>query len=102
MLNQNFKEFVRLLDSNNVEYLLVGGYAVTIHGYPRYTGDMDIWINPVVKNAEKLITVFEQFGLASFALTVNDFSQPGNVIQIGYPPVRIDVLTSIDGVATNL
>lgn len=98
MLNQDFKEFVKLLDANNVEYMLVGGYAVAIHGYPRYTGDMDIWINPLAANAEKLITVFEQFGLASFQLGVSDFSLPGNVIQIGYPPVRIDVMTSIDGV----
>ena len=98
MLNQNFKEFVRLLDANKVEYLLVGGYAVTIHGYPRYTDDMDIWVNPATENAARLVSVFDQFGLASFNLTEADFSQPGNVIQIGYPPVRIDVLTSIDGV----
>ncbi len=69
-----------------------------IHGYPRYTGDLDIWISPTVENAQKMVRVLDDFGFASFGLTEADFIKSGNVIQMGYPPFRIDVLTTIDGV----
>ncbi|MFZ1494682.1 MAG: hypothetical protein WAU60_14895 [Candidatus Competibacter denitrificans] len=98
MLSQDFKEFVELLNKNKVEYLIVGGYAVGMHGYPRYTGDLDIWINATVENAQKMVKVLDEFGFASFGLTEEDFTKLGNVIQMGYPPFRIDVLTKIDGV----
>ena len=99
LLNRDFKEFVELLNHNEVEYLIVGGYALGIHGYPRYTGDLDIWIRPIADNAKKMVKVFDEFGLSSLGLTQNDFSESGNVIQIGYPPLRIDILTSPDGVS---
>ncbi len=98
MLSQDFKEFVELLNKHNVEYLIVGGYAVGIHGYPRYTGDLDVWINATVENARKMVRVLDDFGFASFDLTEADFIKSGNIIQMGYPPFRIDVLTAIDGV----
>lgn len=98
LLNQDFKEFVELLNNNQVEYLIVGGYALGIHGYPRYTGDLDIWIRPIADNAKKMVKVFNEFGMSSLGLTQNDFAESGNVIQIGYPPFRIDILTSPDGV----
>jgi len=98
MLSQDFKEFVELLNKNKVEYLIVGGYAVGIYGYPRYTGDLDVWIKPNLENAEKMVTVMQDFGFASLRLTTEDFMTEGNVIQMGYPPFRIDVLTRIDGV----
>lgn len=98
MFSQDFKEFVELLIKNKVEYLIVGGFAVAIHGYPRYTGDLDIWINPTKPNAEKVVKVVNEFGFSSFQLTSYDFIKPGNVIQLGYPPFRIDLLTEIDGV----
>ncbi len=98
MLNQDFKEFVELLNKNEVEYLIVGGYAVGIHGYPRYTGDLDIWINATRQNARKMVAVLAEFGFDSFGLTEEDFTKLGNVIQMGYPPFRIDILTTIDGV----
>ncbi|MDS4030485.1 MAG: hypothetical protein RKO66_10480 [Candidatus Contendobacter sp.] len=98
MLSQDFKEFVELLNKHNVEYLIVGGYAVGIHGYPRYTGDLDIWINITVENARKVVKVLNDFGFSSFGLTEVDFTKPNNIIQMGYPPFRIDVLTKIDGV----
>ncbi|MGB2682800.1 MAG: hypothetical protein WBE39_15975 [Candidatus Competibacter sp.] len=98
MLSHDFKEFVELLNKNNVEYLIVGGYAVGIHGYPRYTGDLDIWINATRQNAHKMVAVLDEFGFSSFGLTEEDFIKSGNVIQMGYPPFRIDVLTKIDGV----
>lgn len=98
MLSQDFKEFVELLNKKEVDYLIVGGYAVGIHGYPRYTGDLDIWINATRQNARKMVAVLTEFGFDSFGLTEEDFTKLGNVIQMGYPPFRIDILTTIDGV----
>jgi predicted nucleotidyltransferase len=98
MFSQDFKEFVALLIKNKVEYLIVGGYAVGIHGHPRYTGDLDIWLNPTAENANKILNCVNEFGFSSFNLTVNDFLKSGNVIQLGYPPLRIDLLSQIDGV----
>lgn len=98
MFSQDFKEFVELLIKYHAEYLIVGGYAVGIHGHPRYTGDLDIWLNPTQENAEKVIECVNEFGFASFGLKVSDFTKEGNIVQLGYPPLRIDLLTEIDGV----
>jgi len=97
-LAQDFEDFIRLLNKFDVEYMVVGGYAMAFHGKPRYTGDLDIWINISEANAEKLIEVIKAFGMASLGLEKDDFLQPGYVSQIGYPPLRIDILNSIDGV----
>lgn len=101
MLNPDFKEFVKLLIKNQVEYLVVGGYAVSIHGYPRYTGDLDIWINPTPKNASLVVQTINQFGFSSFELKEEDFTKQYGIIQLGYPPVRIDIINTIDGVDFN-
>lgn len=101
MFSQDFKEFVGLLIKHKAEYLIVGGYAVGVHGHPRYTGDLDIWLNPTDKNAKKILTCVVEFGFGSFRLKVEDFTKEGNVIQLGYPPLRIDLLTAIDGVTFN-
>ena len=98
MFSQDFKEFVELLIKHQVEYLIVGGYAVGIHGYPRYTGDLDIWIKISRDNSEKILKVINEFGFSSYNLKVDDFLTEGNVIQLGYPPVRIDILNQLDGV----
>ena len=98
MFSQDFKEFVELLIKHKVEYLIVGGYAVSIHGHPRYTGDLDIWLNPTSTNADLIVKCVNEFGFSSFNLTQADFTKPGNIIQLGYPPLRIDLLTEIDGV----
>src|SRR5690606_17269630 len=98
MFSQDFREFVELLIKNKVEYLIVGGYAVGIHGHPRYTGDLDIWLNPTTENAEKILKCVNDFGFSSFKLSIADFTKEGSVIQLGYPPLRIDLLTTIDGV----
>lgn len=98
MFSPDFKEFVSLLIENEVEYLIVGGYAVGIYGHPRYTGDLDIWLNPTPENAIRIVNVVNFFGFSSFGLTSDDFIKEGNVIQLGYPPLRIDLLTQIDGV----
>ena len=99
MLSKDFKEFVALLKKHEVEYMIVGGYAVGVHGYPRYTGDLDIWLNPNDSNAGRILQAIDEFGFGSFKLTVADLTKEGNVIQFGQPPLRIDLLTSIDGVA---
>ncbi len=99
MFNQDFKEFIELLNANNVQYLVVGGYAVALHGYPRYTKDLDIWIRMTKKNAEKLVKALSQFGFQSLGLTISDFLEKDTIIQLGYPPRRIDILTTIPGVS---
>lgn len=101
MFNQDFKEFVELLIKNKAEYLIVGGYAVGAHGHPRYTGDLDIWLNPTKENASKILIFINQFGFSSFGLKEDDFIKEGNIIQLGYPPLWIDLLTQIDGVTFN-
>ena len=99
MLSRDFKEFVGLLIKNKAEYLVVGGYAVAIHGYPRYTGDLDVWLNPTPENAKSIVKTVNEFGFSSFNLTESDFTKAGNIIQLGYPPLRIDLLTKVDGVS---
>lgn len=98
MLNKDFKEFVELLNSTGVEYLIVGGYALAAHGRPRYTGDLDVWIRSSPQNVAKLLGVLTRFGFGGLGLNDADFLKPDSVVQLGYPPCRIDLLTAIDGV----
>jgi predicted nucleotidyltransferase len=98
ILAKDFEDFIRLLNKHEVEYMVVGGYALAFHGKPRNTGDMDIWIDNSDKNAEKMMQVAGDFGLKSLGLTKEDFTKEGFITQIGYPPLRIDILNSIDGV----
>ena len=98
MLDKDFREFVELLNSASVEYLIVGGYALAAHGHPRYTGDLDIWIRAAKDNIDKVLAALAKFGFGSLGLKREDFLSPGAIIQLGYPPSRIDLLTSIDGV----
>ncbi len=95
MLNNDFKEFIRLLNKNDVKYLIVGGYALALHGHPRYTKDIDIWILINRENAERTIFALKEFGFESLDLSAEDFMAPGYVIQLGQPPSRIDILTSV-------
>ncbi len=76
VLSPDFREFVELLIQHKVRYLITGGYAVGVYGHPRYTGDIDIWVESTEENGEKLTSVFEDFGLASFGLTPSHFSSP--------------------------
>lgn len=99
MLNRDFKEFIELLNSHNVSYLVIGGYAVAIHGHPRYTKDIDIWVSNDEDNAKRIVAALHEFGFASLGLQPNDFLTSEQVIQLGYPPARIDLLTGIDGMA---
>lgn len=98
-LPSEFKEFLKLLNEAEVQYLLVGGYAVGYHGYPRATADMDIWVAVSPDNASKLVRVFRQFGMADASLTPALFQERGKIIRMGVPPMRIEVLTDIDGVS---
>lgn len=98
MLNQDFKEFIQLLNANGVRYLVVGGYAVALHGYPRYTKDLDVWIEMSPENAAKMVRVLEQFGFGSFGLQAKDFLVADQIIQLGYAPNRIDLIGTLEGV----
>ena len=98
MLTSDFKEFAVLLNSNKVEYLIVGGYALAAYGHPRYTGDLDFWVGTNTVNAGRLMAALRQFGFGDLGLRSEDFMSVNQVIQLGYPPGRIDLLTSIDGV----
>lgn len=98
MLNQDFKEFIQLLNDNQVKYLVIGGYAVAVHGYPRYTKDIDVWIEMSLENAEKLMVALTEFGFGSLGLTTEDFQASDQIIQLGYPPNRIDLITTPDGI----
>jgi predicted nucleotidyltransferase len=98
VLNQDFKEFIKSLNDNGVRYLVVGGYAVALHGYPRYTKDMDVWVEMTVENASKIVKALDQFGFGSLDLNESDFTVPDQIIQLGYPPRRIDILTTLPGV----
>jgi len=97
MLSRDFKEFIASLNASNVRYLVVGGYAVALHGYPRYTKDLDVWIEPKIQNAQNVLSALTAFGFGSLDITADDFLEEGNIIQLGYPPNRIDLITSLKG-----
>jgi hypothetical protein len=91
-------EFVGLLNSHGVEYLVVGAYALAFHGVPRFTGDLDLLVRPSAANGERILAVLRDLGFASLQLRADDFDREGRVVQLGVPPNRIDLLTSITGV----
>ena len=95
----DFRELLALLNAHNVEYMLVGGYALAFHGAPRYTGDLDIYVRPTPENARRILAVLDAFGFGSLDLNTEDFSSQGRVVQLGVPPVRVDLITSLSGVS---
>ena len=95
MLSKDFKEFLELLNENKVKYLVVGGYAVAFHGHPRYTKDIDVWIELSPDNANNLLNALKKFGFGSLGLKPDDFLESDQIIQLGYPPNRIDILTTL-------
>ncbi len=97
-LNRHFREFLKLLKARKVKYLVVGGYAVAYHGFPRFTGDLDVFVAVEAGNAAKLQLVFTDFGFAGMKLTPADFLIENQIIEIGREPLKIQVLTGIDGV----
>src|SRR4030042_2796322 len=97
-LPQDFKELLQLLNSKRIEYLVIGGYAVAFYGYPRATGDMDIWIAISKDNARKTVEALKEFGFDTPELKEELFLKKGKNIRMGNPPLRVEFLTSIDGV----
>jgi hypothetical protein len=97
-LPPDFKEFLKLLKANNVQYLLIGGYAVSYYGYPRTTGDIDIWVAIHPENARQLVVSLQEFGFDSPDLTIELFLQEKSMVRMGVPPMRIEILTTISGV----
>jgi hypothetical protein len=95
MLSKDFKEFIELLNAHKVRYLVVGGYAVAFHGHPRYTKDLDVWIDLSPKNADNVMKALEKFGFGSLGLKSEDFLESNQIVQLGYPPNRIDILTTL-------
>jgi len=97
-LPPDFREFLKLLNAHQVEYLLIGGYAVAYHGYPRATADMDIWIAIHPHNAQRIVAALKEFGFDLPELTPELFLKEGQIIRMGVPPVRIEIATTISGV----
>jgi hypothetical protein len=97
-LSKDLREFIELLNSNGVEYLVVGGFAVAWHGYPRFTADIDFFLRAAPANAEAVLRTLREFGFGSLPLTAADFTRPDQIVQLGAKPNRIDLLTSISGV----
>jgi hypothetical protein len=95
----DFRDLFELLNEHEVEYLIIGGYALAFHGAPRYTGDIDILVQPHPENAQRIIRALAKFGFNFANLTADDFQNPDRVVQLGVPPVRIDLITSITGVS---
>jgi hypothetical protein len=98
-VEKDFEELLRLLNAHKVKYLIVGGYALAFHGVPRYTGDLDIFIKSDDENAKRILKALDVFGFGSAGLKVEDFKKPDHIIQLGYPPVRVDIMTSLSGVS---
>lgn len=97
-IQQDYKELLELFNAHKVEYLIVGGFALAFHGAPRFTGDIDLLVKPDVENAKKILAALKDFGFASLNFTEADFLKLDNIIQLGYPPFRIDIIMSITGV----
>ena len=98
ILSKDFVEFIECCVARKVKFLIVGGYALAAHGHPRATKDLDVWVMIEPDNAERLVFALEDFGMDSIGLDASDFAEPDIVVQLGYPPMRIDLLTSASGV----
>jgi hypothetical protein len=98
-VQKDFRELLESLNARGVEYVIVGAHALAFHGVPRYTGDIDLLVKPSGDNARRIMDSLTAFGFGDIGLEASDFETPGNVIQLGRPPVRVDIMTSIDGVS---
>ena len=96
-IEKDFKEFIALLNKNSVRYLIVGGYAFSFHAEPRYTKGIDFFLEGSEENAGKLLNALAGFGFTDIGLSKTDFIKPGDIVQLGVPPVRIDLMTSVTG-----
>lgn len=96
---QDFKELLALFNAHAVEYVIVGAHALAFYGAPRYTGDMDVYVRPDKENARRIMAALANFGFGSVGLSEEDFTKPDKVVQLGFPPVRIDLMTSLSGLS---
>ncbi len=97
-VEKDFEELLKLFNKEKVDFVIVGSYALAFHGAPRYTEDIDVFVKPDKLNAQKVLKALQEFGFGSLDLSVNDFSVPEKIIQLGVPPVRIDLITALTGV----
>ena len=98
-VQQDFRDLLELFNKHKVDFIIVGAYALGFHGAPRYTGDLDVFVRPDPISARSIMQVLNEFGFGSVGLTAADFEKEGKVIQLGFPPVRVDIITSITGVS---
>jgi hypothetical protein len=96
-VHEDFKDFIEALNKNDVEYVIVGAFALAFHGHPRATGDIDIWLRPTPQNARAVLKALHDFGFGELHISEDDIVS-GKIIQLGYPPVRIDLITLMEGV----
>jgi hypothetical protein len=96
-LQSDLREFIALLNSHAVDYLIVGGHAVAFHGHPRFTGDIDFFVRATAQNIERILAVLRAFGFGELGISVRDLLEPERVIQLGHPPNRIDIMNSVSG-----
>ena len=97
-VQQDFRDLLALFNKHEIDYIIVGAYALGFYGAPRYTGDLDVFVKPDPDNAEKIKHALDEFGFGSAGLTPEDFEEEGKVIQLGFPPVRVDIVTSLTGI----
>jgi hypothetical protein len=97
-VQQDFRDLLELFNKYEVDYIIVGAYALGFHGAPRYTGDLDVFVKPDHTTAKRIMQALNEFGFGTVGLTAGDFVKEGKVVQLGVPPVRIDIITSITGV----
>jgi hypothetical protein len=95
---KDFKELFELFNGHRVEYIIVGSYALAFHGAPRFTGDIDVFVHSSFENSQRILSDLADFGFGSLNLTIDDFQKPDSIVQLGCPPIRIDIMTSITGV----
>ena len=96
-VEKDFEELLRLFNKHKVKYCIIGAFAVGFYGYPRYTKDIDIFVEPSLVNGKKIVEALIEFGFRQYGLLPDDFSQLGKIIQLGYEPIRLDIVTSIKG-----
>lgn len=98
--NQDFRDFLKAFNDHNVEYILVGGMAVILHGYIRTTGVMDVWVNRTKENYQKMVSAFADFGMSVFGMTETNFlSEKYDVWSFGVSPVKIELMTAVKGLS---
>ncbi len=96
---KEFRELLELFNAHKVDCLIVGAHALAHYGAPRYTGDLDLFVRPDSENAGRILRALDEFGFSSLGFVVEDFTAPGKVVQLGFPPVRVDIVTSLTGVS---